>query len=325
MNISQNSKSPCNPNFTSISVVIPIYNEEEILPELRRRLVAVLNSININSSEIIFVSDGSTDSSETIITDMAAEDDRFCGIFLSRNFGHQAAISTGLSLAKGEIIAVLDGDLQDPPEVLLNMLDELSKGADVAYGIRLSRKEIFYKRLSYWLFYRIVKQLASIDIPLDAGDFACMKRNVVDAMHQLPEKRRFIRGIRNWVGFKHVSILYHRDRRFAGKPKMKFSNLVRFAFDGLFSFSDIPIKLIQIIGFLVSLFTFLIGILYFILSFIVDSPRGFPTLIISIWFLSGVQLFSLGLLGEYLHRTFDQSLGRPISIIRDKVGKGLSF
>ena len=167
--------------WESISIVIPVYNEQENLPEIRKRLEKILHTLNTESSEIIFVSDGSMDDSEPLITQMAKEDSRIRGIFLARNFGHQAALSIGLSEAKGEVVAVLDGDLQDPPETIIPMLDELSRGADVAFGVRQKRKENFFKRFCYWLFYRTLKITANIDIPLDAGDFACMRRRVVDA------------------------------------------------------------------------------------------------------------------------------------------------
>jgi dolichol-phosphate mannosyltransferase len=310
--------------WKSISIVIPVYNEQENLPEIRKRLEKVLHTLNIRSSEIIFVSDGSKDDSEALITEMAKEDSRIRGIFLARNFGHQAALSIGLSEARGEVVAVLDGDLQDPPETIIPMLDELSRGADVAFGVRQKRKENFFKRFCYWLFYRTLKIAANIDIPLDAGDFACMRKRVVDAMSELPETNKFLRGIRSWVGFKHVGVPYHRQKRFAGRSKFKSRQLIQLAYDGLFTFTDIPIKLMQIFGFFLSIMSFFVGIIYFILAFTTTSPKGFPTLIISIWFLSGIQMFTMGLLGEYLHRTFQQSLRRPVAIIRDTVGSGLA-
>ncbi len=302
-----------------LSVVVPVYNEEETLPELRSRLVAVLDKLDFEEVEVLVVSDGSTDGTEAFIHQVVAADPRFAGIFLTRNFGHQAAVNAGLLSARGTVVAVMDGDLQDPPEVIPELIAALERGADVAYGIRRNRKEGVVKRAAYWLFYRGLKLISSTDLALDAGDFCCMTKRVVDAMNRLPESRRFLRGLRSWVGYNQVGVEYNRDRRYAGKPKYDLVRLFGLAYDGVFSFSSTPIKLMQLIGFATAFLAGLIGFIYLILSFFVETPRGFPTVIVSIWFLGGLQLLSFGILGEYVHRTFDQSRRRPEALIREIV------
>ncbi len=312
-----------------LSVVVPVYNEEETLSELRSRLMSVLDELDFEDFEVLMVSDGSTDATEAIIHDMVAADPWFVGIFLTRNFGHQAAVDAGLQSAQGSVVAVMDGDLQDPPEVIPELIDALDQGADVAYGIRRNRKEGVVKRAAYWSFYRGLKLISSTDLALDAGDFCCMRRRVVDAMNRLPESRRFLRGLRSWVGYKQVGVEYNRDRRFAGKPKYDLPRLFALAYDGVFSFSSTPIKLMQVIGFATAFLAGLIGFIYLILAFFVETPRGFPTVIVSIWFLGGLQLLAFGILGEYVHRTFDQTRRRPEALIREvlrqkdgEVGRG---
>lgn len=304
---------------TCLSVIVPIYNEQENLPELQRRLTALFNAQHFQACEAVLVSDGSQDASERMIREMAAADARFKGVFLARNFGHQAAVSVGLRHARGSVVAVIDGDLQDPPEVLPELIDTLTNGADVAYGIRRNRKEGPWMKLAYWLFYRGLRRVASIDIPADAGDFCCMRGQVVQAINQLPESHRFVRGLRSWVGFEQVGVEYERSSRHAGRPKYNFRRLGRLAYDGLFSFSDLPVKVMQLLGFVVALLAIGIGGVYLVLSMFTTAPPGFPTLVISIWFIGGIQMFFLGLLGEYVHRTFEQSLRRPTAVIREVV------
>lgn len=302
-----------------LSVVVPIYNEQDNLPELHKRLTDLFEAAGFDACEAVLVSDGSRDDSESMIRELAATDARFKGVFLSRNFGHQPAVTVGLHMARGSVVAVLDGDLQDPPEVLLEMIGALERGADVAYGVRQQRKETAWLRLAYWLFYRSLRQIAEVDMPADAGDFCCMRRPVVDAMNRLPESRRFLRGLRCWVGYTQVGVPYARAGRHAGRPKYNLRRLMRLAYDGLFGFSDLPVKLMQVAGLAIAALAALVGLTYFALAFFVATPRGFPTLIISIWFLGGTQMLFLGILGEYLHRTFEQSLRRPAAIVREVV------
>lgn len=306
---------------TSLSVVVPVYNEEKNIPELYRRLKSVLSELCFDRTEVLLISDGSIDSTDRLIRDLALQDPQIKGILLSRNFGHQAAVGLGLSLAEGEFVAVIDGDLQDPPELLPKLVELCASGVDVAYGVRIKRKENILLKSAYALFYRVLKQAASITIPLDSGDFCCMKRQVVDALLTLPERTRFIRGLRAWVGFRQAALPYERDARFAGSSNYTFRKLVRLAYDGLFSFSSIPVHLMQAIGFVMSAAALAVALFYFTWFWFEPGkfPSGFATLAISIWFLGGVQLFVLGILGEYLVRTFDETRRRPIAIVREIV------
>lgn len=305
-----------------LSIVIPVYNEEENLPELRRRIGEFLASpaaAGFDRAEVLLISDGSRDGSEAMIARIVDEDPLFTGIFLTRNFGHQAAVSTGLAYCKGDVIAIIDGDLQDPPEAIGLLLGAIRDGADVAYGVRRARKENIFKRAAYFAFYRTLRKIASIDIPLDTGDFCVMRRTVVDDMLRLPERNRFVRGLRAWVGYKQVGVEYERSARHAGAPKYTLKKLVALAYDGLFSFSSVPVRIMQVLGFAISGVSFLTAIVYLALAIVMDNPawpKGWPTLIISIWFLGGVQLLFMGIVGEYVHRTFDETRRRPVALVR---------
>lgn len=299
------------------SVIVPIYNEQESIEELSRRITELFEKLDFDACEAVIVNDGSQDGSEEMIRDLISRDPRFRGVFLSRNFGHQAAVSTGLHYARGSVVAIIDGDLQDPPETVPSLVDVLDQGADVAFGVRRRRKESWLKRSAYWLFYRLLATVSPVQIPLDAGDFCCLRRQVVDALNSLPENRRFVRGLRSWVGFRQVRVEFERDARFAGTTKYSWRKLVGLAYDGIFSLSGLPIKIMQITGFASAVLSVLIGIGYFIASFLVPSPRGFPTLVISVWLLGGLQVFFLGILGEYIHRAYEQALGRPVAIVRE--------
>jgi glycosyltransferase involved in cell wall biosynthesis len=304
-----------------LSIVVPIYNEQENLLELRRRLKAVIGQLPFRAAEVLLVSDGSTDQSESIIREYVEDDPRFQGIFLTRNFGHQAAVSIGLAEAQGTVVAVIDGDLQDPPEAIVRLIGGLEEGADVAYGVRRKRKEGLFKRAAYGIFYRSLKWVSSIDIPLDSGDFCCMRRPVVDAIVRLPERNRFIRGLRAWVGYTHVGVEYERSARYAGEPKYTLRKLLGLAYDGYFSFSNMPTRLMQFVGFALSAMAILVAAAYIGVYFmgLGQFPRGFATLVVSIWFLSGVQLFSLGILGEYISRIADETRHRPVALVREVV------
>lgn len=302
-----------------LSVVVPVYNEEANLAEVRTRVTRMLDGVRFDGTEVLFVSDGSTDGSERMIAEFAREDPRLRGIFLTRNFGHQAAVSVGLERARGSVIAVIDGDLQDSPEHIPELIAALDAGADVAYGIRRKRKEPAFKRAGYWLFYRMLNMISTTDVPLDAGDYSCMTRRVVDAMKSLPETRRFVRGLRAWVGYRQVGVEYERDKRFAGEPKYTIRGLLRLAYDGIFAFSSVPVKLMQIIGFVAASGAALVGLAYLIISLVVATPRGFPTIVLSIWLLGGVQLFAFGLLGEYVFRAYEEARRRPSAMVREVV------
>ena len=301
-----------------ISVVVPIYNEQDTLPELWKRLQASLATLSFENREILLVSDGSTDGSEDIIADLVHHHAEAKGVFLTRNFGHQAAVSIGLAESTGSVVTVMDGDLQDPPEVLPQLVAALEAGADVAYGIRKNRKETVLRRAAYHVFYRLLHFVAECQMPLDSGDFCCMRREVVEAIVRLPERNRFVRGLRAWVGYRQVGVEYEREERFAGRPKYTLRSLLGLAYDGLFSFSKLPARVIQFTGFLVALISLMVALAYVVWYFFDPKsfPRGFATLVVSIWFLGGVQLFSLGILGEYVTRTCDESRRRPVALVR---------
>ncbi len=307
---------------SSLSIIIPVYNEEANLPELRRRIAAFLASpaaAGFGRAEVLLVSDGSRDGTDAMIAKIVEEDPLFAGIILTRNFGHQAAVSTGLEHCRGEVVAIIDGDLQDPPEALGALLAAVEQGADVAYGVRRARKENILKRAAYSAFYRTLRNVASIDIPLDTGDFCVMRRAVVNDMLRLPERKRFVRGLRAWVGYRQVGVEYERSARHAGSPKYTLKKLVSLAYDGIFSFSSLPVRIMQVLGFAISGISFVTAIVYLGLAIAIENPtwpHGWPTLIISIWFLGGVQLLFMGIVGEYVHRTFDETRRRPVALIR---------
>lgn len=304
-----------------LSVVVPVHNECGTLPELLRRIVAVVARLDFESSEIIIVDDGSTDGTPQLLREAAAQG-RIRAVFLTRNFGHQAALWTGIEVSRGSVVAAMDGDLQDPPEVLAEMIDRLASGFDVAYGVRTKRKEALWKRAAYHAFYRGLRWVASVEIPLDSGDFCCMRRNVVDALKRLPERTRFLRGLRAWVGFAQVGVEYERAERYAGKPQYGLGALVRLAYDGVFAFSEIPIRFAQGLGFIAATLALSVAAYYAAWYFVNPArfPSGFATITVSIWFLAGVQLLFLGIVGEYIGRTLTETRGRPVALIREILG-----
>jgi dolichol-phosphate mannosyltransferase len=238
---------------------------------------------------------------------------------LSRNFGQQPAILAGLSFVKGEYIGIIDGDLQDPPELLQILMAKLEEGFDVVYAIRKKRKEGFIKRMLYRNYYRILKNMSNVEIPLDSGDFSMMRRFVVDYILKIPEQSLFIRGIRSWVGFKQTGVEYEREKRQAGMPKYTFRKLLLLAYNGIFSFSNFPVKILSRLGFLVILFSFIYIIITLIKKYAYGNvPQGFTTIIIFLILFNGIQLLALGLIGEYVLRIYDESRKRPLYIIRDK-------
>jgi glycosyltransferase involved in cell wall biosynthesis len=303
-----------------LSIVIPVYDEELIIDELFHRTTAALNKIT-NDWEVICVNDGSKDATLAKLLQCNGREPRWKVIDLSKNFGHQKAIWAGLNFASGHYVGIMDGDLQDPPEAFENFLTELKNDVDVVYAIRKNRKENYFKRSAYWTFYRFIKNVLKIDIPIDTGDFCLMRRIVVQQMVGMPEQSLFIRGIRNWVGFRQKGIEYERDGRFAGKPKYSIRSLMNLAFNGIFSFSDFPIKFLGQLG----LYIIIASILYTI--WIVtkkllwgDVPQGFTTTILVILFFGGVQLITIRILGEYVHRIYDETRKRPLFIVRNKYG-----
>ena len=309
-----------------ISVVVPAFNEEAGIHLLHKRLTAAAASWR-EDYEIILVEDGSSDRTLEVAGEISAADPHFRVLSFSRNFGHQAAVSAGLQYCRGDIAAVIDADLQDPPEELLRFIDKCREGFDVVYAIRTKRKENILKRASYFVYYRLLKRLAALDIPLDAGDFCVMSRRVLDALNSLPESNRFVRGLRTWVGYRQTGLPYERDARQTGEPKYTFSKLLRLAGDGIVNFSDKPLQLAMFFGLAVGFFTILAALVVLFL-FVTNSTwfgynprqvRGWTSLILALSLLSGVQLISLGIIGQYLGRLFEEVKRRPAFIIRTKL------
>jgi polyisoprenyl-phosphate glycosyltransferase len=299
-----------------LSVVIPVFNEEENVTVLHSQLKAVLEDAQTDY-EIIFVDDGSNDDSLNQLQNLSIKDKRVLVVELARNFGHQVAISAGLDFARGQAVAVMDADLQDPPEVLPKFIAKWREGNDVVYAVREQRKEGWLKRTSYAVFYRLLHRVANVPIPLDSGDFCVMDRRVVDLLRSMPERNRFVRGIRSWVGLKQVGVPFERAARHAGESKYTFSRLTLLALDGLISFSYVPLRLITFLGFSVSALSILMAIFYFVKKLLYGlSPPGFATLIVSIFFLAGIQLITLGVIGEYVGRIFEEAKRRPLYVLR---------
>jgi dolichol-phosphate mannosyltransferase len=306
-----------------ISFIVPLLNEAKVFAALVERLNSFVTTLN-KSCEIVLIDDGSSDSTPMLISELAMRDKRFHGIFLSRNFGHQYALSAGLAFARAtEAVVILDGDLQDPPEVFNAFYDAFLQGNDVVYGIRRKRKENLVKRISYRLFYRLLKNISNSPIDLDSGDFSLLSRRVVNVINSMPEQSRFLRGMRSWVGFKQKGIVYERNARHAGEPKYTIQKLVSLAYDGVFNFSVFPIKAFTFVGFLC------IGAatIYFLVTvarkFLYnDVPTGFTALLFIIILFGGVQLASLGIIGEYVSRIFFQVKNRPFFIVKQRICDG---
>lgn len=312
------------PNSTpQVSFVIPVYNEESNLPMLADRLVKIMDQSSI-TLEAVLIDDGSRDNSRTMLQQLALSDPRFHVVLLSRNHGHQLALTAGLSVARGsEGVFVLDGDLQDPPELLETFYAKFKEGYDVVYAVREKRKEVFYKRFAYFIFYRILKKIANIDIPLDSGDFSFISRRVVNVLNKMPEESRFIRGMRTWIGFKQIGIAYDRQERASGDSKYSFSKLVQLALNGIYNFSEFPIKFVTSLGgfAIISSVIYLISVIVKKLFF--DQViEGFTALLFVIILFGGIQLMAIGVLGEYILRIFFQSKSRPNFIIEKEICAG---
>lgn len=314
---------------TLLSVIVPCFNEQEVIQATHQRLLDSLGDSPEFALEIVYVNDGSFDRTEAILFELAEGDSRVRVISLSRNFGHQPAVTAGLAHVVGDIVAILDADLQDPPEVILQMIDKWREGFDVVYGVRFKRKEGFFKRLWYASFYRLYGLLADIDVQADSGDFALLDRRVVNLINSLPEKNRFVRGLRAWVGFRQTGLVYERAARAAGKTKYPSHKLMKLAFDGIFNFSTAPLTIIFVTGLIISLASVLVALVYIaarIGDFTIfgrspgDVP-GFTTIILAMFFFSGVQLISLGILGEYLGRLYQEAKMRPTYVVKEVRGE----
>jgi dolichol-phosphate mannosyltransferase len=313
-----------NPQPRLLSIVLPCYNEQEVLPKTYARFSAMAGTFADwgLDYELIFVNDGSSDRTPSVLDEFASQDRHLRVVHLARNFGHQAAVSAGLTVARGQVVAIMDCDLQDPPEELPKFLARWRDGYQVVYAIRKKRKEWLGKRIAYWTFYRLMAAISDLKIPLDSGDFCVMDRSAVDLLNSLPERQRFVRGLRTWIGLKQIGVEYERDARQAGKPAYTFGKLMKLAMDGLVSFSSVPLKTVTRLGVLSMIAAFAIG------SWVVGvtiyewdkgitgrTPRGWASTACIVLFMGAVQMISLGVIGEYLARIFVEVKGRPTFLI----------
>ena len=303
-----------------ISLVVPVFNESEVLPSFYDRASRALRALQDLDYEILFIDDGSRDDSYAQLTALASADPHVRVLKFSRNFGHQIAITAGLDHAQGDCVAVIDADLQDPPEVIADMVDRWRGGSDVVYGVRADRDgEGPLKLFTASLFYRLLGRLTNIQIPADVGDFRLMSRRAVDQLKQLREKDRFVRGLVSWIGFNQTGVAYRRDRRFAGETKYPYRKMIRFAFDGITSFSTAPLKLATWTGYVAALAAILYLISVFIQKLMGITVEGWATIMVALLFLGSVQLICLGILGEYLGRIFNEVKRRPMYVIEERV------
>ena len=310
-----------------ISVIVPCFNEEAVLPKLFQRLGAVAATWN-EDYEIICVDDGSRDGTWEILKAQNAKDPHWRCLCFARNFGHQTAVSAGLHFAGGDAAVVIDADLQDPPEEIARLLEKWHEGFEVVFATRKKRQDPPVKRMLAWGFYRLLQRLTPLPMARDAGDFCLLDKKVVAVMNALPERSRYLRGLRTWCGFRQTSVEFDRHERAAGVPQYTFKKSFKLAMDGLFSFSAAPLRLATYLGMWVSAFAFL-GVMFTLAQklFAVQFAKiglapgaGFPTIVISVLFLGGVQLICLGILGEYIGRLYEEVKGRPLWILRDSAG-----
>lgn len=302
-----------------ISIAIPLLNEESVLPLLLRRLRGMLDALPGGPHEMVFVDDGSTDRTFELLRKAAAEDSRIVAVSLSRNFGHQAALCAALDHVTGDAVVLMDGDLQDSPEAVAKLVDTFHQGYDVVYAIRTKRKEGLLLRTCYYMFYRVIAMLADLRLPPDAGDFCLMSRRVVDQLKAAPERHRYLRGLRTWVGFRQIGIPIEREERSAGESKYNFVKLFKLAFDGIFSFSVTPLRTATFLGAITVGLSMLWAAFTIYAKLMLDhSPQGFTGLAVSIAFFAGVQLIFLGVIGEYIGRIYEQVKGRPLYIVQQQ-------
>jgi len=306
-----------------ISIVVPVYNEEEVLPELYRRVSQVMDETG-ETWELILVDDGSLDRSAEVIQNLNQIDGRVKGISFSRNFGFQEAVTAGLKHATGDAVVLSDADLQDPPETIPEMIAKWREGNDVVYGIRAQRAgETWFKKITAMVFYRTIHRITSVDIPLDTGDFRLMDRRVVDSILRMPERNRFLRGMVPWVGYKQSGVVYERQARYAGESKFKsVRQMLPFALDAITSFSYFPLQMATYLGFFIAAISLLAILIVVILRLFGQTQplTGQATTLVAVLFLGGVQLISLGIIGEYLGRIYDEVKGRPLYLVDKKWG-----
>ena len=307
---------------TSISIAIPVFNESAVLSTLVDRLTSTLSGLDIPSQQVVIVDDGSTDDTADQLREIVDRDPRFEAILLSRNFGHQAALSAALDRVTGDVTIVMDADLQDDPDLIPAMLAKYRDGCDVVYAVRRTRQESLWLRMAYRVFYRTLSALSNTALPVDAGDFSLMSRRVVRAIQTSPERLRYLRGLRAWVGFRQCGLEVDRLERHAGTSKYSKSKLVKLALDGIFAFSIVPLRMATILGALAVMIALARAAFVLYAKLFLDrSPQGFSSVIITIVFLSGANLFFLGVIGEYVGRTYEESKGRPLYVVDEVVAR----
>jgi len=304
------------------SFIIPIYNEEDTLFEMYRRVRAVMDQMD-GSVELVLVNDGSRDRSLFLMRELHEKDPQVCYLSLARNFGHQVAVTAGLNFVRGQAIVILDADLQDPPELIPALVEKWQQGYQVVYAQRTKRlRESWFKRLPAYVFYRLMRRLADVEIPVDTGDFCLMDRQVVDVLNTMPERNRYIRGLRSWVGLEQTSICFEREPRFAGEVKYTFRKSLSLAVNSLVSFSKLPLRLSTYVGLLAAVAAVLMAVL--VLYWRIVAPAspltGFASIMIAIFFLGAVQLVSIGILGEYVGRIYEEVKGRPLYVLSEVAG-----
>ncbi len=304
------------------SFIVPIYNEEDTLFEMYRRVRAVMDQMD-GSVELVLVNDGSRDRSLSLMRELHEKDPQVCYLSLARNFGHQVAVTAGLNFVRGQAIVILDADLQDPPELIPALVEKWQQGYQVVYAQRTKRRrESWFKRLPAYVFYRLMRRLADVDIPVDTGDFCLMDRQVVDVLNTMPERNRYIRGLRSWVGLQQTSVYFEREPRFAGEVKYTFRKSLSLAVNSLVSFSRLPLRLSTYVGLLAAVAAVLMAVL--VLYWRIVDPNspltGFASIMIAIFFLGAVQLVSIGILGEYVGRIYEEVKGRPLYVLSEVAG-----
>jgi dolichol-phosphate mannosyltransferase len=303
-----------------LSVVVPIKDEIDTLPELTRRLSDVLTG-ELSDSEIVFVDDGSADGSARWIADRHGDDPRVKLVRLSRNFGHQAAVTAGLAHTSGRAVVLMDGDLQDPPELIPALIEKWREGNEIVHTVKIRRQESWPRRIAFRVFYRMIRSVSETDLPLQAGLFSLLDRRVVDELERMPERNRYLAGLRAWVGFRQTALEYERDARWSGTPRVSVARLFRLAFDGIFSFSNLPLRLATMLGLVVSLAAFLLMATILYLRLFTDRAiLGWASLMTSTLFLGGVILVTIGIIGEYTGRIYDEVKRRPLYVVAERVG-----
>lgn len=306
----------------TVTIAIPLLNEEDSVALLLKRVLALSGRRDFDVKEIIFVDDGSTDRTFELLAVASKKDDRIKVISFSRNFGHQVAVSAALDHARSDAVVIIDGDLQDPPEAIPLFVAKWREGFGIVYGVRKSRSDGVIKKSVAALFYRMLRKIADINIPIDSGDFSLLDRKVVDVLKRMPERSRYIRGLRAWSGFKSAGVEFERDARHAGKSKYTFKKMIDLATSGIIGFSTVPLRIAAYIGFMMALLSVIGGIVVFIEWLIGDQSlvRGWASIMLAFFFVSGVQLFILGIMGEYIGRVYIEVQARPLYIVREKIG-----